>query len=129
MVGYRNLKIKYGIDLPASVTVGDGMKIEHIGGIVINPDVNLGNNICLYNGVTIGVEKRGKRKGVPNIGNQVWIGANSVIVGSINIGNNVLIAPGAFVNFDVPDNSIVIGNPGKIIPRANAVEGYINNLI
>ena len=43
--------------------------------------------------------------------------ANSTIVGNVKIGNNVLIAPGAFVNFDVPDNSIVIGNPGKIIER------------
>lgn len=43
--------------------------------------------------------------------------ANSIIVGGVTIGNNVLIAPGAFINFDVPDNSIVIGNPGKIITR------------
>jgi serine O-acetyltransferase len=43
--------------------------------------------------------------------------ANSIIIGNAKIGNNVLIAPGAFVNFDVPDNSVVIGNPGRIIPR------------
>ena len=53
-------------------------------------------------------------------------GANAVIVGKINIGNNVLIAPNSYVNFDVPDNSIVIGNPGKIIHKDNATEGYIN---
>ena len=52
--------------------------------------------------------------------------ANSVIAGGIHIGNNVLIAPGAFCNFDVPDNSIVIGNPGKIIPRdSSPTEKYI----
>ena len=46
--------------------------------------------------------------------------ANSIIIGNCKIGNNVLIAPGAFVNFDVPDNSIVIGNPGKIIQRESS---------
>lgn len=45
------------------------------------------------------------------------MGANSIIVGGVKIGNDVLVAPGAFVNFDVPDNSIVIGNPGQIITR------------
>ena len=63
------------------------------------------------------------------IGNKVWIGTNSVIVGKITIGDNVLIAPNSFVNFDVPSNSIVIGNPGKIIPSTNATDKYINNEI
>ena len=45
------------------------------------------------------------------------MGANSIVVGGVRIGNNVLIAPGAFVNFDVPDNSVVIGNPGVIKPQ------------
>ena len=57
------------------------------------------------------------------------LGANAVIVGKINIGNNVLIAPGAYVNFDVPDNSIVIGNPGLIRQSPGATLGYINNTI
>lgn len=63
--------------------------------------------------------------GVPTIGNDVWIGPNAVIVGKINIGDNVLIAANSYVNFDVPSNSIVIGNPGRIIPSAKATEGYI----
>lgn len=76
-----------------------------------------------------GQENRGKRKGTPRIGNDVWIGTNAVIVGKIEIGNNVLIAPNSYVNFDVPNNSIVIGNPGKIIPSINACESYIENKI
>ena len=126
---YKNYKIKYGVDMPAKLRIGKGVIIEHLGGITINPDVVIGNNICIYNGVTIGVEKRGKRVGCPVIGDEVWIGANSVVVGGIKVGNNVLIAPGSFVNFDVPDNSIVIGNPGKVIERMDATEGYIINLI
>ena len=63
------------------------------------------------------------------IEDDVWIGANAVIVGKINIGSNVLIAPLSYVNIDIPSNSIVMGNPAKIIPRENATEGYIENAI
>ena len=77
--------------------------------------------------MVIGEENRGKRKGTPTIGNKVWIGANSVIVGKIVVGDEVLIAPNSYVNFDVPSYSIVVGE--KIIPKKDAVEGYINNCV
>ncbi len=124
---YRRYKVKYLTDIPAKVEIGKGFRIEHYGGIVINPTAKLGENITLLNGVLIGAQNRGKNKGTPVIGDYVWIGTNAIIVGGIHIGNNVLIAPGAYVNFDVPDNSIVLGNPGKIIPRENATEDYIIN--
>ncbi|HOO79472.1 MAG TPA: serine acetyltransferase, partial [Lachnospiraceae bacterium] len=57
---------------------------------------------------------------------QVWIGTNAVIVGNITIGDDVMIAPGAYVTTDVPAHSIVIGNPAVIRHRDNATEGYIN---
>ena len=80
-------------------------------------------------GVVIGRVNTGKKEGCPTIGNEVWIGANSVIVGKIKIGNNVLIAPNAYVNFDVPDNSIVIGNPGVIHYKDNPTKGYIGKKV
>ena len=89
----------------------------------------MGKNINLSTGVTIGQENRGKRKGAPTIGNNVWIGPNAVIVGKITIGDDVLIAPLTYVNFDVPSHSIVIGNPGKIIHQDNATEEYINRTV
>ena len=57
----------------------------------------------------------------------MWIGTNAVIVGKITIGDDVMIAPNAFVNFDVPSHSIVVGNPGKVSHKDNATEFYINN--
>lgn len=66
---------------------------------------------------------------VYTIHDKCWIGTNSVIVGNITIGEDCLIAPLSFVNFDVPSHSIVIGNPARIIPKENATVGYINNLI
>jgi serine O-acetyltransferase len=99
----------------------------HEGGIIINQGAVIGSNSNIAVGVVIGAELRGKRKGVPIIGNNVWIGANAVIVGRITIGNNVMIAPNSFVNFCVPDNSIVVGNPGKITFCEKATQGYILN--
>ena len=91
--------------------------------------MKIGKNCNIAQGVTIGQANRGERIGVPEIGNEVWIGTNAVIVGHIKIGSNVLIAPNAYVNTDVPSNSIVIGNPAQITPNEKATNGYINNKI
>lgn len=123
----RLLFINSTIEIPMGIELGKGLYMGHFSGITINPKAILGENINMHKGVTIGKENRGKRKGTPTIGNKVWIGINSTIVGNIIIGDNVLIAPNSFVNFDVPSDSIVIGN--KIKRCINATEGYINNTI
>lgn len=105
-----------GIQIPVETQIAPGFRIVHFGTIVVNPGSKIGKNFNISQGTLIG-NSEGKNSGVPTIGNNVCIQANSIIVGGVTVGNNVLIAPGAFVNFDVPDNSIVIGNPGKIIPR------------
>lgn len=119
---------KRGIEISRNVKIGKGLYLCHAYNITINPEVKLGENINLHKGVTIGQENRGKRKGTPTIGNNVWIGVNATIVGKINIGNDVLIAPNSYVNCDIPSHSIVMGNPCKIIARDNATESYIENI-
>lgn len=104
------------IQIPYGTKIGRGFRITHFGHIVINPNALIGNNFNISQGCLIG-NARGNDSEVPIIGDNVCMTANSIIVGDVRIGNNVLIAPGAFVNFDVPDNSIVIGNPGKVIMR------------
>lgn len=125
----RLLSHKTHIQIGTTTKIGEGFFIGHYGRIVINYQAELGRNVNVAPGVTIGETARGPRKGAPIIGDDVWIGTNAVVVGKIHIGNNVLIAPLAFVNFDVPDNSIVMGNPGRIIPRENATEGYLQNRV
>lgn len=117
------------IQIPRETKIGEGFYIGHEGPIVINPAAVIGKNVNVAQGVTIGQENRGKRKGAPTIGNNVWIGTKAVVVGKITIGDDVLIAPLSYVNFDVPSHSIVIGNPAKIIARENATEGYINRTV
>lgn len=123
------LSEKTQIQIPARTSIGEGFYIGHLGRVVINPNAKLGKNINIAAGVTIGMENRGKRKGSPTIGDNCWIGTNAVVVGNIKIGSDVLIAPLSYVNFDVPDHSIVMGNPAKIIPRENATEHYVCNRV
>lgn len=122
----RKYTYKYGFQIPYYTNIGEGFYIGHCGTIVINGKAKIGKNCNITHNVTIGQANRGKLKGYPTIGNNVWIGTGSVIVGNIIIGSNVLIAPNSYVNFNVPDHSMVIGNPGKIIQKENPCDGYIN---
>lgn len=116
-----------GIGISSQTTIGSGLYIGHPWGININHNAIIGKNINIHKGVTIGQENRGKRKGASVIGNEVWIGINATVVGNITIGDDVLIAPNSFVNFDIPSHSVVVGN--KIIPKKNATQGYIDNKV
>ncbi len=125
----RKISRRTHIQIQTSTKIGAGFYIGHCGRIIINPKAILGKNINISTGVTIGQTNRGEREGTPIIGDNVWIGTNAVIVGKITIGTDVMIAPNAYVNFDVPSHSIVIGNPATILPRENATVGYINRTI
>lgn len=129
MLRLKRLSDKTKIQIPARTNIGEGFYIGHLGRVIIHPDAVLGKNVNLGTGVTIGMENRGKRKGAPVISDNCWIGTNAVIVGNVKIGSDVLIAPLTYVNFDVPDHSIVIGNPGRIIGKENATADYICNRV
>lgn len=125
----RHYQIKYGFQIYPETQIGEGLYLGHWGALVINPKAKIGKNCNIAQGVTIAQANRGKNKGVPVIGDEVWIGPNAVIVGNIKIGNNVLIAPNAYVNMDIPSNAVVIGNPATFSINENATLGYINHKI
>lgn len=126
---YMRKLIKYseltGIMLYENMDIPAGLIIGHPGTIIINSNAKIAGNLMLTHGVTIGRDVRGKRAGAPTIGRNVCIRCNSTVVGNIKIGEDVLIAPNTFVNFDVPSHSIVIGNPATIHHRNHATEGHI----
>ncbi|MBK8881889.1 MAG: serine acetyltransferase [Bacteroidales bacterium] len=121
----KRYEFKYGYQIPLSTEIGEGFYIGHFGPIVINEKARIGKNFTITHCVTIGQANRGKLKGYPTFGDNVWLGTGVVVVGNIQIGSDVLIAPNSFVNFDVPDHSLVVGNPAKIINQENPTEGYI----
>ncbi len=122
------LGLKTGIDFENNMTIGKGFIIGHWGRIMLNGKATYGDEFFVTHNVTVGRDIRGKRKGVPTFGNRVVIRSNSTVVGNIHVGNDVLIAPNTFVNFDVPDHSIVIGNPATIHHRDNATEGHLPDI-
>jgi serine O-acetyltransferase len=109
-------QIVTGIELPCEVTMGRRFKIEHFGGIVISGDTVFGDDVVVRNGVTIGLRHTSIR-GAPVIGNRVDLGAGAKILGPIRVGSDVLIGANAVVIDDVPDNSIAVGVPARILPR------------
>lgn len=124
----RRYKRKYGFEISAGAEIGDGFYMSsHSGHIIIGP-IKIGNYCSINHCVTIGRSYKNGKIGRPVLGDFVWVGTGAVIVGDIKIGNRVLIAPNAFVNINVPDNSLVIGNPAKIISKENPVKYYINHI-
>lgn len=122
---HRHYTFRYGISIPYNTVIGAGLYIGHFGGIVINPAAKIGMNCNLSQGITIGQLNRGKRKGVPLIGNGVFIGPGAYVLGSIIIGNNCVIGANAVVIQDLPDNAVV-GTPPAIILSLDGSDSYIN---
>jgi serine O-acetyltransferase len=127
-VWLNHYRFRYGFEISPATRIGAGFYLGHFGGVVISPHAVVGSNVNIAQGVTIGAASRGARQGAPTIEDRVWVGANAIIVGKVTIGREALIAPGAYVNFDVPERSLVLGNPGKIVSQAGS-EGYINNTV
>ena len=110
------VQIMWGIELPRSATIGPGFYIGHFGGITIAPGVAIGRDCNISQDLTIGLSGQGEKAGVPTIGNNVYIGPGARIFGRISIGNNVKIGANAVIYKDVPDNAIVVLDPGfKIV--------------
>lgn len=112
---FKMLKM-WGCDISFNANIGENLILPHPIGIVIGDSVKIGNNVVIYQNVTIGAKNRSdKIVDYPVIGNSVTIFPNSIVIGKINIGNNSMVGAGSIVIEDVPPNSIVVGNPAKII--------------
>ena len=124
LIWRKIIEITTGISIPASAQIGHSFYIGHIGGIIFNSKTIIGNNCNISQGVTIGVSGRETNRGVPIIGNNVYIGPNSVIAGKVIISDDVLIGACTFVNIDLPQGSVALGVPAKILSN-NTSKGYI----
>ena len=104
-----------GIEIHPGATIGRGLFIDHGMGVVVGETSEIGDNVTMYQGVTLGGtgQERGKRH--PTIGNNVLIGVGAKILGAITVGDNSRIGAGAVVLDDVPPNSTAVGVPAKVV--------------
>ncbi len=116
------IEIVVGITIPYQASIGPGLYIGHFGNIVLSSDAVIGQTCNLSQGVTIGVSGRGARRGVPKIGNRVYIAANAVVVGKISIGDDVVIAANSLVIADVPAHTTVMGVPAQVVNTHDSEE-------
>lgn len=105
---------RLGLAIPCNV-FGKGLRIVHYGSVTVNKGCKVGKNCRIYNNTVLGTAGAGFGGGCPTIGDNVFIGTNSCVLGNVKVGNNVVIAAGAVVVHDVPDNVTVAGIPARII--------------
>lgn len=104
-----------GIEIHPGAKIGQGFFIDHGTGVVIGETTEIGDNVTLYQGVTLGGTGKEKGKRHPTIGNNVVIGTGAKILGSFKVGDNVKIGAGSVVNKSVPSDTTVVGVPGRIV--------------
>ena len=114
-IAHKLISLITGIELPKAAQIGPGLYIAHAGGVILHPNVSLGEHCTLSHEVTIGEGGRGEQKGWPKIGNRVYIAPGAKIFGAITIGDNVAIGANAVVNKSFTDESVVAGIPAKVI--------------
>jgi len=119
---YLDSSQKSGLEI-LTQKLGGGVILPHWGRILLNAE-EIGANLYCFHNVTVGNDYK---SGKPKIGKNVFIGTGSVILGKITIGDNVVIGASSFVNSDVPSNSLVAGNPAKIIKSID--DTYIEEMI
>ena len=109
-----------GIEIHPGAEIGKAFFVDHGMGVVIGETSEIGDNVTLYHGVTLGgtTWKKGKRH--PTVGNNVVIGTGAKVLGPVRIGENTRIGANSVVVNDIPPNSVVVGIPGKVVFR---VEG------
>ena len=110
---------KTGIEIHPGAQIGKGLFIDHGTGVIIGETTVIGNNVTLYQGVTLGGTGKEHGKRHPTIGNNVMISAGAKVLGSFTIGDNSKIGAGSVVLSEVPPNSTVVGVPGRVVKRNN----------
>ncbi len=110
---------KTGIEIHPGARIGKGLFIDHGYGVVIGETAEIGDNVTLYQGVTLGGTGKEHGKRHPTVGNNVMISAGAKVLGSFKIGDNAKLGAGSVVLREVPPDSTVVGVPGRVVKRFN----------
>lgn len=127
LLWHRRQQIIYGVYIDFTTEIGPGLYLGHAVGIVVNRRCIIGANCTLSHNATLGqTNSRSKHPGSPRLGDRVYIGCGSAVLGGIQLGNDCAVAPNAVVIKDVADREVVSGNPATVISIKGS-EGYVSN--
>ncbi|HLS84730.1 MAG TPA: serine acetyltransferase [Burkholderiales bacterium] len=115
ILAQKILEIVTGICIPVRCEIGEGLYIGHYGTIILPARGRIGHNCSVAQNVTIGVAGAGEGRGAPVIGDRVFVGAHSVVVGRITVGEDAMICAGSVVTRSVPPRAVVMGNPARVV--------------
>ena len=117
-----------GIEIHPGAKIGEGFFIDHGMGVVIGETTEIGDNVLIYQEVTLGGTSHQKVKRHPTLGNNVVVGVGSKVIGAITIGDNTKIGAGSVVITSVPPNATVVGVPGRVVTIRNPDTDTIEKL-
>jgi serine O-acetyltransferase len=117
-----------GIEIHPGAKIGEGFFIDHGMGVVIGETAEIGDNVLLYQGVTLGGTSHQKVKRHPTLGNNVVVGVGAQVIGAIYVGDNSKIGAGSVVINSVPANATVVGVPGRVVAIRNPDTDTIEKL-
>jgi serine O-acetyltransferase len=117
-----------GIEIHPGATIGEGFFVDHGMGVVIGETSVIGDNVTLYQGVTLGGTSQQKKKRHPTLGNNVVVGVGAQVIGDITIGDNAKVGAGSVVINSVPANATVVGVPGRVVAVRNPDTATVEKL-
>ncbi|MBS0168629.1 MAG: hypothetical protein JSR29_21335 [Nitrospira sp.] len=118
--------LKYGISISYNTCIGPGLYIGHYGGIVVNSEVVIGRDCNINHEVTIGAKYGGKNPGIPVVGDRVYLGPGCKVIGGICLGNDVAVGANSVVVDSVQDFGVVAGVPAKMISSRGSSDYVVN---
>jgi len=123
----NHYSLKYGISIPYNTCIGPGLYIGHYGGIVVNSEVVIGRDCNINHEVTIGAKFGGKNPGIPVVGDRVYLGPGCKVIGGIRLGNDVAVGANSVVVDSIPNLGVVAGVPAKLISSSRGSSDYVVN--
>ena len=120
LVWHKAIEVLTGISISCEAQIGPGIHIAHFGNILIGRDARIGMNCNISQGVAIGVSGRGAQRGMPHIGDRVFIGAHAVLAGKITIGDDAVIGANSLLVHDAPKSGVMIGVPARCVSQTGS---------
>jgi serine O-acetyltransferase len=112
---WMSVQMTTGIYISPDCTIGPGLYIGHFGGIIVHPDVVIGRDCNLSQGVTLGLARRGDQWGVPTLGDRVYVAPGAKVIGPIHLASGTVVGANAVVTKDTEPDAVVVGVPAKVI--------------